>query len=90
MIKVYDNNGKTIDRYTVLFMDEPEQKTRAGTLYRSVSMSPEPAHPCGVAMYGSAIDGEHLGRRISFENLPYKVRQYMERSELCNPSKVNI
>lgn len=90
MLKIYDNNGKTIDRYTVLFMNEPEQTTRAGTLYRSVSLSYDPTYPTGCAIHGSAIDGAHLGRRISFEKLPYKTRQYLERSELCNPSQASL
>ena len=78
MIKVYDNAGFTACRYTVLFLDEPE---RDG-FYRSISLSDDPAHPTGCAIHGVALDGKHLGRRVSFDNLPYKARQYLERATL--------
>lgn len=70
-IRCYDNGGKTIDRYTVVF-------TRGkGSLY--LGMSSNPMHPQGIGMHGEGPPGSgpidrptygHLGKRIVFEQLP--------------------
>lgn len=43
-IRFYDNNGKTFDRYTVVYMDQPEYQ--AGT-YAARGMSEYPFYPQG-------------------------------------------
>ncbi len=65
-LRIYDNGGKTIDRYTVLYMDCPEGRG----LYGGRGMSAHPSHPQGVGMYCTAMPGRHLGRRITFDQLP--------------------
>lgn len=66
-IKCYDNGGKTFDRYTVIYMDDPE---RGHNLFSSVGMSEHPFHPQGFGQHGAARPGRHLGKRIKFEELP--------------------
>jgi len=83
MIKVYDNNGETLDRYIILFMDEKE-----GNLYRSLSLSYDPAAANGCAIHSQALDGDHLGRLIRFMDLPYRTRQFCERFELNTVNNV--
>lgn len=65
-IRCYDNGGKTFDRYSVVFMNEPE---RCG-LYNCLGMSEHPFHPQGCGQHCSARPGRHLGVRVKFENLP--------------------
>lgn len=70
-IRVYDNGGKSGDRYTVVY-------TRTGHLGTSfyVGMSSNPFHPQGIGQHGESrfpIDRptySHLGKRITFEALP--------------------
>lgn len=66
-IHIYDNAGKTADRYTVVYMDEPEHKKG---LYSARGMSAHPFHPLGIGEYCTAMPGKHLGKRISFNELP--------------------
>lgn len=66
-IRCYDNGGKSADRYTVVYMDEPE---RTPNLYAARGMNAEPFHPQGIGMCCTAMPGRHLGRRIAFEELP--------------------
>lgn len=66
-IRIYDNGGKTNDRYTVVFMDEPE---RAHNTFAALGMNEEPFHPQGIGMHCTAQPGRHLGRRIMMMNLP--------------------
>jgi hypothetical protein len=66
-IQIYDNEGKTFDRYTVVYMDEPEDHQG---LLACVGMSEHPFHPQGFGMHSSASPGLHLGKRISFRDLP--------------------
>ncbi|AQH05800.1 hypothetical protein A9R05_43065 (plasmid) [Burkholderia sp. KK1] len=69
--RIYDNNGKTADRYTVLYMLEPE---RSG-LYAGRGMNDEPYHPMGIGMCISGAPGRHLGRKITFDDLPEDCRR---------------
>lgn len=66
-IEIYDNGGKSIDRYTVVYLDEPER--RPG-LFAARAMSQDPCHPQGFGQYCTAMPGRHLGRRIGFKDLP--------------------
>jgi hypothetical protein len=73
-IRCYDNGGKTFDRYTVIYMDEPEPNA-GRNLFASVGMSENPFHPQGFGQHCAAMPGKHLGKRISFYQLPDKCRK---------------
>jgi hypothetical protein len=64
-IRCYDNGGKTSDRYTVVFMDQPE---RAHNTFSALGMNSQPFH--GIGMHCSAMPGKHLGRRVLLQDLP--------------------
>jgi hypothetical protein len=64
-IRIYDNGGKTLDRYTVIFLDL--EKERDGS-YQARAMSENPFH--GFGMWCSAFAGRHLGKRITEHELP--------------------
>jgi len=66
VVRIYDNGGKTFDRFTAVFMKDEER----GGLYGAVGMSEHPFHPQGYGMHCSAVPGQHLGRRIRFQELP--------------------
>lgn len=80
-VRCYDNGGATYDRYTVVFA-EPWQH-RGVDVFNYVAMNHEPFHPMGFGQHGESspypidfdldrqeINGEHLGRRIRFADLP--------------------
>lgn len=71
-IRCYDNGGKTFDRYTVVYMDEPE---RERGVYAAIGASEYPFHPQGFGQHCSAAPGRHLGRRVPFESLPPDVQR---------------
>jgi len=66
-VRLYDNGGTTVDRYTAVYMDEPEYKPG---VYAARGMSARPFHPQGVGLYCTAMPGRHLGKRIRFDELP--------------------
>lgn len=74
-IRCYDNGGKTYDRYTVIYMDEPDERG----LFSSVGMSEHPFAPCGFGQHGLALPGPHLGKRIKFEDLPEDCQKLVKR-----------
>lgn len=74
--RCYDNGGKTVDRYTVVYMDSPEYQR--GT-FESVGMSANPFHPLGVCQHSAAMPGRHLGRRIAFDTLPDDCKAVVRR-----------
>lgn len=66
VLRIYDNGGKTFDRYTVVFM---KQKERDGS-YAALGMSENPFHPQGFGQHCSAVPGSHIGFRARFKQLP--------------------
>jgi hypothetical protein len=70
-IRIFDNGGKTADRYTVVYLSMPDSRDIFHRqTFESLGMSAEPFHPQGVGMHGAAIPGSHLGKRIRWEQLP--------------------
>ena len=68
--RVYDNGGRTADRYTIVTISKP---------FYSIYSSPAPSHPLGV--WGAEetqepvdeYESDHLGRRIPSGKLPESV-----------------
>jgi len=70
-LRIYDNGGKTIDRYTAVYMNQREGKR----LYSALGMSKHPFHPQGFGQHCTAMPGRHLGKRIGLHDLPPDCRQ---------------
>lgn len=75
-LRIYDNNGKTFDRYTVVYMDQPEN---APNTFAALGMSSDPCHPQGFGQHCSAMPGRHLGKRIQFNELPFECQRLVLR-----------
>jgi hypothetical protein len=77
-VRVYDNGGKTFDRYTLLI---PSLNTPRKNEY--FGFNENPFHPqgfgqfCGEYHYESSY--KHLGKLIPIENLPEQARKYVEQ-----------
>lgn len=74
-VRCYDNGGKTFDRFTVVYMDEPDSRG----LFAAVGMSDNPFHAQGIGQHNSAQPGRHLGRRIPFYKLPEDCKKLVYR-----------
>lgn len=80
-IKCYDNGGRTVDRYAVLYLDHRKNNTRSrgGSLSGpccGVTMSANPFHPQGFGQHGcDFMRGSHLGKVIRFKDLPKDCQQ---------------
>lgn len=73
-IRCYDNQGKTADRYTVVFTGNYKKTDR---WFDDVIMSGAPFHPQGICMHGQTQyqpcdrpTYSHLGKKIKFSDLP--------------------
>jgi hypothetical protein len=82
-IRVYDNGGETIDRYTAVFTGRYTHNTEGE--HWVLGMNAAPFHPQGFGQHSGYpyiidnVDGKwppalgrrnHLGKRIRFEDLP--------------------
>jgi hypothetical protein len=71
-IRVFDNGGKTFDRYTVIFTHAHSFGLRGYTV--GVGMSEHPFHPQGFGQHfeyqNHKYDGKSGGKRIGFNDLP--------------------
>lgn len=76
-VKLYDNGGKTADRYSLFVpsVNEPGKEDW-------YSFSESPYHPQGVGMYGGADypmpSYRHMGRLISYSDLPEQAKRYVK------------
>lgn len=85
-VRIYDNLGKTLDRYTVIYMDFREL---AHNTFSALGMSTNPYH--GYGQHCTAIPGRHLGKRIKFNDLPKEckelvwedLKEYYMKEPLC-------
>lgn len=77
-LRIYDNGGKTADRYTII---PPRNagatyRERASGLWMAAGSSEHPQHPQGFGQHTSAMPGSHLGRRIRWDDLPEDVQRF--------------
>jgi len=72
-IRIYDDGGKTLDRYTVVFTGNYKGRDR---ICYYLGMSEYPFHPQGFGQHGwsrEIIDYpsyKQLGKKIAFDKLP--------------------
>lgn len=80
-LRVYDNGGRTLDRYTII----PQRcywrtyRERVG-LWQAIASSDRPFHPQGFGQHVSATPGAHLGARIAFDTLPPDVQRFARQA----------
>ncbi len=78
-IRIYDNGGKTVDRYTLVVpsINEPGKLDMYG--FNSV-----PYHPQGFGQYAGSYDKmgsySHLGKLVSFDDLPEQAQKYVSET----------
>jgi hypothetical protein len=68
--RIFDNGGKTIDRYTLIAPD--------GSLY---GFNSEPYHPQGFGQYCGDWHGgstRHLGKRITIDQLSESAQKFVK------------
>lgn len=75
---IYDNGGRTFDRYTVVY-DEYATRIPGEEMLSCLGMSENPFHPQGYCEHSSCMDGAHLGKRIELTDLPADCQEALER-----------
>jgi hypothetical protein len=78
---IYDNGGKTVDRYTVV-LHRVQPHPYVGVpphVYACLSLSDDPDSPQGFSQFGPCVLGDHLGREIRFEDLPENVQEHIRK-----------
>lgn len=77
LLAVYDNGGKTADRYTALYGAPFWDFETYGRNVPGRAMSENPFHPQGIGLYieHPAHLRDSLGRKVRFCDLPNKVQQ---------------
>ena len=76
-VRLYDNGGKSYDRYTAVFTDRPYATPRTSGLYEALAFNDSPFHPLGFGLHTSAMPGRHLGKRIKFETMSPDAQKFV-------------
>jgi len=81
-IRIWDNGGKTLDRYSIAISGMMEKDGVPYTYF--LGASEDPFHPQGFGMHCSEIptyemrgSWKHLGKRITFFELPPDVQRFL-------------
>lgn len=80
-VRVYDNGGDTLDRYTIVFSGTYRKNPRDGFL--ALGSDGNPFHPMGVGYpiwSDTMIDRprySHLGKKVRFEDLSVDLKKYV-------------
>ncbi len=67
---IYDNGGKTLDRYTIV-TNERRAIAKKKYLYDAISASENGA---GFFMWGECMLGTHLGKKVTFDSLSMELQ----------------
>ena len=78
VLACYDNDGKTCDRYTVLF-GAPYWTPDMGRKVQFLGMSGAPTHPQGFSQWGelNAFDRSGCGKHVRWLDLPENIRAHV-------------
>jgi hypothetical protein len=69
---IWDNEGKTLDRYTVVLKEEHSP----GNLLM-LGLSTNPTHPQGFSQFTGGHEGDHLGKKIEWSDLPKNIQEHV-------------
>jgi len=75
IVGIYDNGGRSVDRYTVVASD------RQGALNVCLSMSAQPDRADGFSQWGECdlSTVERTGKRVDFYSLPDRVQKHITK-----------
>lgn len=72
ILKIYDNEGMTFDRYTVVI------DIKNNELYECLALSEHPAHPQGFSQWSICSMGSHLGKEVKFSELSTELQEHIK------------
>jgi hypothetical protein len=67
-IKIYDNQGRTLDRFTIAFLNHKNERNGLVECLSTCSTGRS------VWMHDECLPSRHLGSLVSFENLPWELK----------------
>ena len=79
VLRCFDNGGKSADRYTIVPPRWAGAEYREGSYWLCISANREPFHPQGIGMSGSCTPGPHLGKRVTWQDLPADVQRFARK-----------
>jgi len=72
VIAVYDNGGRSLDRYTIVTNSRVSKKHKGKYTYDALSTS---ENGLGVFMWCQCIRGSHLGKKINLSELSTELQE---------------
>jgi hypothetical protein len=74
VLRIWDCGSKVLDRYTILPPRWAKDYQERSGLWSGVGASDNPFCPQGFGMWVTAMPGNHLGKRIHWDDLPSAVQ----------------
>ena len=77
---IWDNNGETTDRYTIVtnYQDSGREKDFNGhPVFLALSINQNCNSPQGGSMFGYCVEGDHLGKKIGLKDLSLELQGHI-------------
>ena len=77
---IWDNNGETADRYTIVTNyreSGPRGSFDGHPVFLALSINQNCNSPQGVSMFGSCVEGDHLGKKIGLKDLSLELQGHI-------------
>ena len=71
---IWDNEGETLDRYSIVFKDFYDREEK---YFECLGLSIDPTYALGFSQFSGAMDGPHLGKKLSWEELPENIQKHI-------------
>ena len=72
---IWDNGGETIDRFSIVLNED--YHSYPSEMFGCLGLSINPTYPLGFSQFCGAMEGEHLGRKLNWDDLPIKIQTHI-------------
>ena len=81
---IWDNEGESIDQFTVVtnYQDSGpggEKSFNGHPVFMGLSISHNCNSPQGVSIFGSCVEGDHLGKKIELKDLSIELQEHIHK-----------
>jgi len=84
---IWDNGGDSIDRYRIVL--HPDGSTFPPN-FPGLNVSESPDHPQGVSMWTEVCEGDHLGNKLEWDDLPMNIQSHIRSRLSENLSEADV
>lgn len=72
---IWDNEGETMDRFSIVLNED--YHSYPSEMFGCLGLSIDPTYALGFSQFTGAMEGEHLGKRLEWSQLPKNIQEHV-------------